>query len=193
LCKRKFTTRDFELADGVFTRRPSGARFQEMPHKRLQRLGANAMARSSHPLSYADDIAASWTDFLLLVGRVLIGLLFLLIGWSKVTNISGTLAYFTSMNVIVPQLWPWPVAIGEVVIGLLLIAGLATRYAAIATFVWVLIATWIAHRWFQYPAAQQGAQYAHFTKNLAVMGGAAVLFVTGAGRIAIDAVLMKRG
>ncbi len=37
-------------------------------------------AHSSHPtFSYTDDIAATWTDFLLLVGRVLLGWYFLVL------------------------------------------------------------------------------------------------------------------
>ena len=36
------------------------------------------------------------------------------------------------------------------------------RYAAIGTFLWVLIATVIAHRYWTYPPAQQGGQYNNF-------------------------------
>ena len=45
---------------------------------------------SSHRvLSYADDIAVFWQDFLLLVGRVMIGWTFLQSGWGKLFNIAG--------------------------------------------------------------------------------------------------------
>ena len=73
-----------------------------------------------------------------------------------------------------------------------MILGLATRYTAIATFIWVLVATVIAHRYWTYPAAQQGAQYNNFLKNLSIMGGALYVFVHGAGRYAVDAYLAKR-
>ena len=69
---------------------------------------------------------------------------------------------------------------------------LATRYAAIATFIWVLVATLIAHRYWSYPPAQQGGQFGHFLKNVAIMGGALYILVAGAGRYAVDAVLAKR-
>lgn len=143
-------------------------------------------------LSRTDALASRYADVLQLVGRILLGLLFLLIGWTKVTNIPGTLGYFTAMNVPFPQFWPWPAGLGEIILGLLLISGLATRYAALASFVWVLIATVIAHRWYQYPAAQQGGQYAHFTKNLAIMGGLLFVFLLGAGRISLDAMFGKK-
>jgi putative oxidoreductase len=122
-------------------------------------------AGSSHPaLSRADDIAASWTDFLLLVGRVFLGWLFLASGYGKL----------------------------GVILGAALILGIGTRYAALASFVWVLVATAIAHRYWTYPAPAQAAQYNNFLKNIAIMGGALCAFVTGAGRYAVDAVLAKR-
>jgi putative oxidoreductase len=122
-------------------------------------------AGSSHPaLSRADDIAASWTDFLLLVGRVFLGWLFLASGYGKL----------------------------GVILGAALILGIGTRYAALASFVSVLVATAIAHRYWTYPAPAQAAQYNNFLKNIAIMGGALCAFVTGAGRYAVDAVLAKR-
>ena len=35
----------------------------------------------------------------------------------------------------------------------------------------MIVATATAHRYWQYPAAQQGVQYIFFTKNLAIFGG----------------------
>jgi hypothetical protein len=55
--------------------------------------GDNMAQRSSHPaLSCTDGYAATWTDFLLLAGRVLLGWIFLATGWSKLGNIAGTAA-----------------------------------------------------------------------------------------------------
>jgi hypothetical protein len=52
---------------------------------------------SSHRvLSYADDIAVLWQDFLLLVGRVMIGWIFLQSGWGKLFNIAGVARPFRS-------------------------------------------------------------------------------------------------
>jgi putative oxidoreductase len=150
-------------------------------------------AGSSHPaLSRADDIAASWTDFLLLVGRVFLGWLFLASGYGKLGNIAGTTAYFTNLGMSPPGFWAWFAGFAEVILGAALILGIGTRYAALASFVWVLVATAIAHRYWTYPAPAQAAQYNNFLKNIAIMGGALCAFVTGAGRYAVDAVLAKR-
>jgi putative oxidoreductase len=150
-------------------------------------------SRSSHPaLSGADTIAASASDFLLLAGRVFVGWIFLASGWAKLGNIVGTTAYFTALGMSPPAFWAWFAGAAEFVIGAALIIGLATRYAAIATFIWVLVATVIAHRYWTYPAAAQGAQYNNFLKNISIMGGALYVLVAGAGRYAVDAVLAKR-
>ena len=46
----------------------------------------------------------------------------------------------------------WPAMLSELLIGIALILGLATRYASAATFVYLLIATALAHRYWEYPA-----------------------------------------
>ena len=147
---------------------------------------------TSHPsLSHTDSIAAGSSDFLLLVGRVLLGWLFLASGYGKFGNIAGTTAYFTNLGMSPPELWAWFAAFAEVILGAGLILGLATRYVALASFLWVLIATAIAHRYWIYPASEQADQYNNWLKNIAIMGGTLYVFVTGAGRYSLDAMLAK--
>jgi putative oxidoreductase len=151
------------------------------------------MQGSSHPaLSYTDGVAASVSDVLLLVGRVLIGWIFLTSGFAKLGNIAGTTGYFANMGLSPPGFFAWFGGGFEFLIGALLILGLATRYAAIGTIVWVAVATWIAHRYWNYPAAQQAGQMINFTKNLAIIGGTLYVFVLGAGRFSVDAMLSRR-
>ena len=65
--------------------------------------------------------------------------------WHRATasfsGIAGTTAYFTSLGMSPPEVWAWFAAIAELVLGTTLILGIATRYAALASFVWVLVAT----------------------------------------------------
>ena len=77
-------------------------------------------------------------------------------------------------------------------IGLTLILGFATRYAALVCLLFLIVATALAHRYWEYPAAQVTAQYNNFLKNLALFGGTLVLFVTGAGRFSVDRMLSKK-
>lgn len=148
---------------------------------------------TTHPtLSHTDSIAASWTDALLLVGRVLLGWIFLTSGFGKLANIAGTTAYFAARGLEPASFWAYFGGLYEFGIGAALILGVATRYAALATILWVAIATIIAHRYWTYPVEQQSAQYINFMKNLAIIGGAIYAFVFGAGKYAVDAILAKR-
>jgi putative oxidoreductase len=139
-----------------------------------------------------DGFAMRAGDVLALVCRLLIGWLFLVNGWAKLMNIAGFVGYLTNLKVPAPGAMAWVAAASEFLIGAALILGIATRYAALYTFVYLVIATALAHRYWEYPAAQQLNQYNHFLKNVAIMGGAALLFVTGAGRYAVDALMRRR-
>jgi putative oxidoreductase len=151
-------------------------------------------SQSSHPLlSRADGIAASTADLILLVGRVLLGWIFLASAWGKLSNIGGFVGYLKNLGAPAPELSAWIGAVVELVIGVTLILGLATRYGALLCALFLIIATALAHRYWEYPAAQAGNQYNHFLKNLAIFGGALVLFVTGPGRLSIDRMLSKKG
>jgi putative oxidoreductase len=141
--------------------------------------------------SACDRLAASSTSALLLVGRILLGWVFFYSGYTKLMNIAGTTGYFTSLKMPAAGLWAWIAGIAEFAMGAALIVGVATRYAAVVVFIFVLIATALAHRYWEYPAAQVQGQFNNFLKNLSIMGGALLLFVTGAGRFSVDARLKK--
>jgi putative oxidoreductase len=139
-----------------------------------------------------DRLATRSSDAILLVVRIVIGWLFLTNGWAKMMNMSGAAAYLTSLKVPNPAFWVWPSMLAELAIGITLILGIATRYASLFTFVYLIIATALAHRYWEYPPAQASNQYAHFCKNLAIMGGALALYLTGAGRFSLDNWLRNR-
>ncbi len=103
------------------------------------------------------------------------------------------MGYLKNLGAPAPELSAWIGAVVELVIGVTLILGLATRYGALLCALFLIIATALAHRYWEYPAAQAGNQYNHFLKNLAIFGGALVLFVTGPGRLSIDRMLSKKG
>ena len=158
---------------------------------------SNHTSESSLPvLSYTDGVAASTADAFLLVGRVLIGWLFLVssagIG-GKLWNHVGFLGYLKNLGAPAPEVSSWIGALVEFVIGAALILGVGTRYAALLCALFLICATALAHRYWEYPAAQVMAQYNNFLKNLAIFGGALLLFVSGPGRFSVDRALSKQG
>jgi putative oxidoreductase len=149
---------------------------------------------SSHPLlSHTDSAAGSTSDALLLIGRILLGWLFLTTAWGKLFGgIDGFAGYLRALKVPAPEFWAWIGAVVEFVVGVTLILGLGTRYAALLCVLFLIVATALAHRYWEYPPAQMGAQKTNFLKNLAILGGALFLFVSGGGRFSIDRMLAKR-
>jgi putative oxidoreductase len=85
----------------------------------------------------------------------------------------------------------WIGASVEFLIGITLILGIGTRYAALLCALFLICATALAHRYWEYPPAQMAAQQTNFLKNLAILGGTLLLFVTGPGRFSIDRILSK--
>lgn len=127
-------------------------------------------------------------DVLLLAGRVLIALLFLMTAWF----LSPNAGYLGSLGFPSPAIWSWVAIAAEFVIVLSLIFGVATRYGALLGIVYVVVATALAHRYWEYPQAQQLAQYTNFIKNLAILGGLILVYVSGAGAISIDRMRSSR-
>jgi putative oxidoreductase len=134
-----------------------------------------------------DEFAAKRADALILVGRILLAWVFVGSAYGAMTNFSGSVGYSRSLNLPSPELFTATNIAVETLIAVGLILGVGTRYCAVLTFVFVLVATSIAHRYWEYPAgAQQIGQYNHFLKNISIMGGAMLIFVTGAGRFSFD-------
>jgi putative oxidoreductase len=145
---------------------------------------------SSHPaFSHTDDIAATWTDFLLLAGRVLLGWSFLALGYGKLVNIPMITTSFASMGLAPAGPLAWLAGFVQVILGAALILGIATRYAGLASFVWALASIAIVQR---YPASEAPAIYQSVLKNIAIMGGALYAFAIGAGRYSLDALFARR-
>lgn len=145
--------------------------------------------RSSHPLlCHADGIATGMSDVLLLIGRVLIAVLFVMTVWTG----GPAAAYLKSLNYPSPDMMSQLAHIVEWAVAIALILGFATRYAALLGFVFVVIALLTAHLYWQFPQAAQGLQYVFLSKDLCIAGGLMVLFVTGAGSISVDNMLANK-
>jgi putative oxidoreductase len=144
--------------------------------------------------SALDSLAIRTGDAWALVGRVLLGWLFFINAWPRfTTGMGGFAGYLKNLGVPSPELMAWLASIVEILAGIAMILGVATRYAALAAAVYTAITIILAHRYWEYPAAQQMGQYFNFLKNLSIMGGLMLLFVTGAGRFSVDGWLRKRG
>lgn len=135
---------------------------------------------------YGAAHAAGSNDTLLLLGRVLMAALFLVAGIQKLMGYAATVGYFTKLGLPAPDALAVIAIVIELGAGLMLVVGWRARWAAWALVLFVVVATLIGHRFWQFDAAQQANQLNHFLKNIAVIGG--LLFVAGfgPGRLSID-------
>jgi putative oxidoreductase len=148
-------------------------------------------AGSHSALSYADGLAASTSDTLLLIGRILLGLIFVRSGYGKLFHIDAVAASFPPRGI--PAFLAYISVPVEFFGGLALIFGFATRYVVMVMIVFMLVATFSSHRYWDYSdAAIRRAQDTNFYKNMAMLGGFLFLFVCGSGRLSADGWLRRR-
>jgi putative oxidoreductase len=151
----------------------------------------DSRAHDSRPL--IDRVAADWGNVLWLIGRILIGGIFVFSGLGKLADLHGFATMLDTAGV--PVAWVMaPIGAGvEFLGGLAIVLGLATRYAALVMIAFVIGATLISHRFWALPADQWMLQMIQFIKNVAIVGGFLFVFVTGGGHLSLERWLRKRG
>ena len=85
-----------------------------------------------------------------------------------------------------PDIWVWPVALIELLMGAMLLLSWKTRWAALALFIFTFPTTFIFHTYWSVPANQVMNQQIHFMKNLAILGGLLTVFAHSCGGHALD-------
>lgn len=103
------------------------------------------------------------------IGRVLLAVIFVVSGIGKFMDVAGTEAMITGVGL--PGGLAIPAGAFEILAGLALALGLATRLVSVLLFVFVGLATLFFHHKFTDPL-----QLAQVLKNLAIMGGMLMVF-----------------
>lgn len=116
-------------------------------------------------------------DVVMLAGRVLLAVLFILAGINKAMGAEGTIGFIESKGLPLPQIvYVLTVAL-ELGGGILLLVGFQTRLVALAFAGFCIAAAVIFHPSLSDPS---------FLKNLALAGGFLYVFAFGAGAYSID-------
>jgi putative oxidoreductase len=123
----------------------------------------------------------------LLAGRLLLAAVFLVAGSRKLMGAAASAAYFGKLGFPMPEVMVWVAIAVEIGGAALLILGWKARWAALLLALFTLIATFAAHRFWQFDAAQYANQLNHFLKNLAIVGGLLFVAAAGAGALSLDA------
>jgi putative oxidoreductase len=142
--------------------------------------------RVAHADPLIDRVAANAGNALWLLGRILIGGIFVQSGFEKLMDLSHFTGTLMEAGVpLASVLAPIGAAL-EFGGGAAVVLGLATRYAALLMMAFVVAATLISHRFWSAPPDEQQQQMIQFAKNVAIFGGFLFVFVVGGSRYSFD-------
>jgi putative oxidoreductase len=128
-------------------------------------------------------------DGVTLAARLLLAALFLIFGWRKLTDYSGTVRRMVEDGAPVPVLATAVAIFMELPVAFAVAVGAFTRPSAMLLALYTLGSALIAHRYWTMPGANKIDSMESFYKNLSIMGGLLLLCITGAGKYSIDAIL----
>ena len=126
-------------------------------------------------------------DAVILAARVFLATLFLIFGWRKLRDYPGTVSQMVQDGVPTPVLATGVAIFMELPVAFAVAVGAFTRLSAALMFFYTLGASLIEHHYWTMTGADRFASMENFYKNLSIMGGFLLLYITGAGKVSIDA------
>lgn len=119
------------------------------------------------------------------IGRIMLALIFIVSGAMKLTDIDGTGAYIATAGL--PANLALPVALAEVLGGLMIVFGVFTRLTALVFAAFCLLTAMMFHR-----ETADPLQAAAALKNIAIAGGFLCLFAYDQKSWSFDAYRARR-
>ena len=126
-------------------------------------------------------------DELILAARLLLATLFLIFGWRKLRDFPGTVSQMVQLGVPTPVLAAAVATFMELPVAFAVAIGAFARLSVLLMFFYTLGTALIGHRYWTETGAEQVDSMDSFYKNLSIMGGFLLLYITGAGKYSIDA------
>jgi putative oxidoreductase len=128
---------------------------------------------------------ASMRDTMLLAARFLLATLFLIMGWGKLTDFPGAIAYMVQTHAPFPALAAAIATAAELGLGLAIVAGLLTTPVALVLAAYTLVTALIGHPFWSMSGMMRYDNMIHFYKNISIIGGLLALAAAGPGRYAL--------
>jgi putative oxidoreductase len=126
-------------------------------------------------------------DEIILAARILLATLFLIFGWRKLTDLSGTVDQMVHEGLHMPVLATAVSIVMELPVAFAVAVGAFTRPAALLMALYTMGTALIGHHYWTVKAADRVDSMDGFYKDLSIMGGFLLLYITGAGKYSIDA------
>ncbi|WP_294768072.1 DoxX family protein [uncultured Rhodoferax sp.] len=124
---------------------------------------------------------------LALAARILLAVLFVPAGISKIAGFAGTVGYISSVGLPLPAVGAVLAILAEAGGGIALLLGFQTRLAALALAIFSVVAGFFFHAFWSVPADQVMVNQIMFMKNIAIAGGLLALVAFGPGKLSLDA------
>ena len=128
-------------------------------------------------------------DEFILAARLLLATLFLIFGWRKVRDYSGTVSQMVQLGLPMPVLATGVSIFMELPVAFAVAVGVFMRPSAALLALYALGTALIGHRYWTVKGADYVDSLEGFYKDLSIMGGFLLLFIIGAGKYSIDALL----
>jgi putative oxidoreductase len=125
-------------------------------------------------------------DAVILAARLFLSTLFVIFGWRKLRDYSGTVSQMVQDGVAMPVLAAAVAIFMELPVAFAVAVGAFTRPSALLLAFYTLGTSLIEHRYWTVTGKDQLASMEAFYKNLCIMGGFLLLYITGAGKYSID-------
>ena len=119
------------------------------------------------------------TNILDLIGRIFISLIFLLSGFSKISNYEGTVSWMESLGV--PGIFLIPAIVLEIIAPIFIIIGYKVKISATLLSLFCVATAFIFHNDFS-----NQMEFISFMKNIGLAGGFLFLAVNGAKDFSLD-------
>ena len=126
-------------------------------------------------------------DEAILVARILLIVLFVVFGWGKLTGYDATVAYMAKTGLPMPTVAALVAIVVEFFVALAVAIGIWTRPLALLLALYTLATALIGHSFWTKEGAARYANAINFYKNVSIIGGFVLLYITGAGRYSLDA------
>ena len=127
-----------------------------------------------------------YRDVLLLIARILLMALFVIFGWDKFLNFSGTADYMEQVGLPFATLASLIALFMELVVGVAILLGFYTRPLAFALCLYTVITALLGHRFWALTGGVRLDTMIHFYKNMGIAGGLLLLCLTGPGKFSFD-------
>jgi len=125
-------------------------------------------------------------DAVILAARLFLAILFLIFGWRKLRDFSGTVRQMVQDGLPMPVLAAAIAVFMELPVAFAVAVGAFTRPSAALMALYTLATSLVEHRYWTVKGGDRLESMENFYKNLSIMGGFLLLYITGAGKYSID-------